>query len=167
MSQKPVTMDQLKQILQLKNDGVAIREIARRTGISRNAIKRYLLRLQPPQDEPSEELTNKQLADKAYDNDALSAKTERHNALMEHFVYAEKELHKTGVTRQLLWVEYKEQYCDGFTYSRYCYHFSRFLKHTDVSMHLEYVAGDMIMIDLNSAILSYQCYNTYMYYLSF
>ena len=45
MSQKPVTMEQLKQILQLKNDGVAIREIARRTGISRNAIKRYLLRL--------------------------------------------------------------------------------------------------------------------------
>ena len=147
MSQKPVTMEQLKQILQLKNDGVAIREIARRTGISRNAIKRYLLRLKPSQDESAEELTNKQLADKAYDNDVLSAKTDRHNALMGHFVYAEKELHKTGVTRQLLWIEYKEQYSEGYTYSRYCYHFSRFLKHTDVSMHLEYVAGDMIMID--------------------
>ena len=45
MSQKPLTMEQLKQVLQLKKDGVAIREIARRTGISRNAIKRYLYRL--------------------------------------------------------------------------------------------------------------------------
>ena len=155
MSQKPVTMEQLKQILQLKNDGVAIREIARRTGISRNAIKRYLLRLKPSQDESAEELTNKQLAEKAYDNDVLSAKTDRHNALMGHFVYAEKELHKTGVTRQLLWIEYKEQYSEGYTYSRYCYHFSRFLKHTDVSMHLEYVAGDMIMIDFAGKKLCY------------
>jgi len=38
--------------LQLKNDGVAIREIARRTGISRNAVKRYLLRLEPPFGDP-------------------------------------------------------------------------------------------------------------------
>ena len=77
MSQKPVTMEHLKQILQLKNDGIAIREIARRTGISRNAIKRYLSRLEPPPGDPPEELTNKQLADKAYDNDALSFTTAR------------------------------------------------------------------------------------------
>jgi len=62
MSQKPLTMEQLKQVLQLKNDGVAIREIARRTGISRNAVKRYLLRLEPPCGDPPVELTNKQLS---------------------------------------------------------------------------------------------------------
>ena len=42
MSQKPLTMEQLKQVLQLKKDGVGIREIVRRTGISRNAVKKYL-----------------------------------------------------------------------------------------------------------------------------
>jgi hypothetical protein len=31
MSQKPIVMEQLKQILQLKCDGIGIREIARRT----------------------------------------------------------------------------------------------------------------------------------------
>src|SRR6266487_6024556 len=66
MSQKPLTMEQLKQVLQLKNDGVAIREIVRRTGISRNAIKRYLSRLEPTVGDPPAELTNKQLAGKAY-----------------------------------------------------------------------------------------------------
>lgn len=40
MSQKPVIMEQLKQILQLKNDGTAIREIARRIGISRNSVRK-------------------------------------------------------------------------------------------------------------------------------
>ena len=43
MSQKPIVMDQLKQILQLKCDGIGIREIARRTGISRNSVRKYLL----------------------------------------------------------------------------------------------------------------------------
>jgi transposase len=155
MSQKPLTMEQLKQVLQLKKDGVAIREIVRRTGISRNAVKRYLSRLEPHAGDAVVDLTNKQLADKAYDNDTLSFTTGRQDALMKHFMYAEKELHKTGVNRQMLWVEYKEQHPDGYTYSRYCYHFNNFLKHTDVSMHLEYEAGDMIMIDFAGKKLRY------------
>ena len=70
-------MEQLKQVLQLKNDGIAIREIARRTGISRNAVKRYLLRLEPANGDPPVELTNKELACKAYDNETLSSATDR------------------------------------------------------------------------------------------
>lgn len=154
MSQKPLTMEQLKQVLQLKRDGVAIREIVRRTGISRNAIKRYLSRLQPDPGEPVVELSNRQLADKAYDNDTLLLASGRREILLKHFIYAEKELHKTGVNRQLLWMEYKEQHPDGYTYSRYCYHFNNFLKHTDVSMHLEYEPGDMIIIDFAGKKLS-------------
>ncbi len=42
MAQKPITMEQLKQILQLNQDGIAIREIAQRTGISRNSVRKYL-----------------------------------------------------------------------------------------------------------------------------
>jgi transposase len=155
MPQKPVTMEQLKQILQLKNDGVAIREIVRRTGISRNVIRKYLSRLESPPGEEQERLSNKQLADTAYDNEVLSFATGRLEALMKHFLYAEKEIHKTGVTRQLLWIEYKDQYSNGYNYSQYCYHFKIFLKHTDVSMHLEYEAGDMIMMDFAGKKLSY------------
>jgi hypothetical protein len=42
MAQKPIAMEQLKQILQLHKDGVGIREMARRTGISRNSVRKYL-----------------------------------------------------------------------------------------------------------------------------
>ena len=45
MAQKPVSMDQLKQLLQLKNDGVGVREMARRLGISRNSVRKYLVLL--------------------------------------------------------------------------------------------------------------------------
>ncbi|MEJ7627155.1 MAG: helix-turn-helix domain-containing protein [Ferruginibacter sp.] len=50
MSQKPIVMEQLKQILQLKNDGIAIREIARRTALSRNSVRKYLLLLKEDSD---------------------------------------------------------------------------------------------------------------------
>lgn len=155
MSQKPLTMEQLKQVLQLKKDGVPIREIVRRTGISRNAIKRYLYRLGATFNSTPEELSDKQLADKAYDNDTLLLTTARLQALAKHFAYAQKELHKTGVTRQLLWLEYIEAHPDGYTYSRYCHHLHVFLKHKDVAMHLEYEAGDMIMIDFAGKKLCY------------
>lgn len=45
MAQKQIAMEQLKQILQLKNEGVGIREISRRIGISRNSVRKYLERL--------------------------------------------------------------------------------------------------------------------------
>lgn len=155
MSQKPITMEQIKQILQLKNDGVAIREISRRTGISRNAIKKYLSRFKISSKQDQAALSNKELADTAYDNEALSLATGRQDGLMKHFAYAEKEIFKTGVTRHLLWQEYKEQYPAGYNYSQYCYHFTIFLKHKDVVMHLEYEAGDMIMIDFAGKKLHY------------
>ena len=156
MSQQPITMEQLKQILQLKNDGVPIREIARRTNVSRNAVKKYLRRLESSADvEPARDFTNKQMAEKAYDNEALIFTTTRIEALTKHFMYAEKEIHKTGVNRQILWVEYKEQHPAGYTYSRYCYHFNRYLKHHDVAMHLEYEPGDIIMLDFAGKKLEY------------
>jgi|SRR6185312_9373568 len=72
---------------------------------------------------------------------------ERLQQITAHFAGAEKELSKTGVTRQLLWHEYLEQNPDGYSYSRYCHHLQQYLKNRDLSMHLEYAPGDTIMID--------------------
>lgn len=142
MAQKPIAMEQLKQVLQLHQDGTGIREIARRTGISRNSVRKYLSRLQA-----AEHTSDGELAAKAYDTDLLALEAERLRQLTVHFTNAETELSKTGVTRQLLWQEYLQEHPDGYSYSRYCHHLSEFLKNRDLSMHLEYQAGDMIMID--------------------
>ena len=148
MSQKPIVMEQLKQILQLKYDGVGIREIARRTGISRNSVRKYLALLSAtPGDENSKEFSNAELADKAYSKDLLEHDAVRLEQLGQHFSNCQSELSKTGVTRQLLWQEYLSLHPDGYSYSRYCYHLKRYLKNSDVSMHLEYQPADMIMVD--------------------
>ena len=147
MSQKPIAMEQLKQILQLKNDGVGIRETARRTGMSRNSVRKYLALLGYEESDEGDSLSNKSIADKAYRNDQLEHDADRLQRLFTHFAYAEAELAKTGVTRLLLWNEYILQHPDGYVYSHYCYHFNQYLRHQEVSMHLEYQSGDVIMID--------------------
>jgi transposase len=142
MAQKPIVMEQLKQIIQLQTDGISIREIARRVGISRNSVRKYLSLFNT-----NENLSDSELADKAYSNDLLEHDAERLRQLTAHFSSAGTELSKTGVTRQLLWREYLVKHPDGYSYSRYCYHLNQYLKNRDLSMHLEYEAGDMIMID--------------------
>lgn len=148
MSQKPVVMEQLKQILQLKCDGIGIREIARRTGISRNSVRKYLAMLPATTvDDGSVAISNKDLAERAYNNDQMEHDALRLEQLSRHFAACGSELSKTGVTRQLLWQEYLQHHPDGYSYSRYCYHLKLYLKRSDVSMHLEYQPGDMIMVD--------------------
>ncbi|SCB73973.1 Transposase [Chitinophaga costaii] len=153
MAQKPIAMEQLKQILQLQQDGIGIREIARRTGISRNSVRKYIGLL--AKDAPVEAWDNKTLADRAYGNDSLNHDTDRLQQLIIHFQYAQGELNKTGVTRQLIWQEYIGQHPDGYVYSHYCHHLNLYLKNRDLSMHLEYHVADMIMIDFAGKKLSY------------
>lgn len=142
MAQTPIAMEQLKQVLQLQKDGIPIREIARRVGISRNSVRKYLSRLNV-----SEGYSDSSLAVTAYNNDLLELEAERLRALAAHFSSANEDLACTGVTRQLLWKEYLVEHPDGYSYSRYCYHLSQYRKNRDLSMHLEYTPGDMTMID--------------------
>lgn len=142
MAQKPIAMEVLKQVLRLRSDGISIREIARRAGISRNSVRKYLLRINA-----RGVTSDQQIACEAYNNDLLELEAERLRQVTTHFITAGIELTKTGVTRQLLWQEYLAQHPDGYSYSRYCFHLNRYLKHRDLSMHLEYTAADMIMID--------------------
>lgn len=45
--------------------------------------------------------------------------------LLSFFPYMYKELRKTGVTRKLLWEEYKARYPDGYQVTQFCLHYSR------------------------------------------
>ena len=117
MAQKPIAMEQIKQVLQLKNDGIPIREISRRVGISRNSVRSYLARLQSAQI-----TSDSELAAVAYNSDLMALEAERLYHVTAHFKSTGSDLTKTGVTRQLLWREYLTEHPDGYSYSRYCYH---------------------------------------------
>jgi transposase len=153
MAAKAIQMEQLKQVLQLKRDGLSIKAIARYTGIARNTIKKYLARIDCTNNAST--VKDHELSNTVFNNDATDLKGKRYTNLLEHFGYAETELNKTGVTRQLLWLEYKEQCPDGYNYSQYCYYLNECLRHKEVVMHLEHTAGETIMIDFAGKQLSY------------
>lgn len=152
MAQKPVAMEQLKQVLQLQSQNIPIREIARRTGISRNSVKKYLRLINNQVDTPAAG----QPDDWLYANqDELQQQVLRLEQLQRYINANLSEINRTGVTRRLLWQEYLELYPNGYAYSQFCFHWATCLKQKDVVMHLDYKSGDMIMIDFAGKKLSY------------
>jgi transposase len=159
MSQKPINVNQIKQVHQLWLDGVKIKEIVRRTGISRKTVKKYLRQLNilttatDGSHEP--EMSDKQLADIVYNNDTTPVKDKRLEALSNHFKEAASDLSKTGVTKRRLWMEYMEQNADGYMYSQYCKLFKQYLQNSDAAFHWDYRPGEFIQADFAGKKLSY------------
>lgn len=58
-----------------------------------------------------------------------------------------QELRIKGVTRQLLWLEYKERHPDGYEYSQFCELYRKWTKHLDVTLRQEYKAGEKMFVD--------------------
>lgn len=57
------------------------------------------------------------------------------------------ELRKKGVTLQLLWMEYKERFPEGYQYSQFCEYYNRWAKTLEVSLRQEHRAGEKMFID--------------------
>ena len=147
MAGKTISMSKLKQIIRLRGDGVALQTIARAVDISRNTVKKYL-RLIEIRELSSEALLH--MSDEQLD--ALLAdpdpdEEQRLAALSSLFPYMEKELRRTGVTRWILWGEYKQKHPDGFSYSRFCDHFKQYRISQGGSLRFEYQPGDKLFID--------------------
>ncbi|HNC37691.1 MAG TPA: IS21 family transposase [Saprospiraceae bacterium] len=144
MAAQSTTMESLIQIFKLAESGVPIKEICRRTNIARNTVRKYLKLLDG---RSYSTLSKKELAALVYDNDTSDYKGLRYQNLIKHFEDNVSELEKTGVTKQLLWIEYKEKYPEGYNYSQYCFHFQEYLQSKDVVMHLEHNPAEEVMVD--------------------
>jgi transposase len=59
----------------------------------------------------------------------------------------DKELRKKGVTRQLLWSEYKNLHINGLGRSQFNYYFARWKAQVNPTMRMEHKAGDKLYVD--------------------
>jgi len=59
------------------------------------------------------------------------------------------ELKKKGMTRQLLWQEYKEQHPDGLGITQFKEHYARYAKTLNPSMRQIHYAGDKLFVDFS------------------
>jgi len=51
---------------------------------------------------------------------------------------------RPGVTRQLLWLEYKPAHPDGYQYTQFCAHYARWRATLDPVLRQEYRAGERV-----------------------
>jgi transposase len=61
--------------------------------------------------------------------------------------YVHNELMKKGVTRQLLWSEYKEAHPNGINYTQFCHKYLTWCALRKMSMHQIHKAGEKAFVD--------------------
>jgi transposase len=147
MAGKIVCMYNLKQIISLKMQGQSRKSIAKAVGTSKTTVKKYLQLIESNcldyqlllsmEDHELEALFNSPPEDMAIRNADMQA-------MMSYFV---KELERVGVTRWVLWGEYRNKHPDGYSYSQFCYYLQQYLKAKSATMHFEHEPGDKMFID--------------------
>ena len=156
MTGKPKPMSQIKQLLQLHQQGKNKKFIARSLGISKNTVKAYLakLALSPLNIQSLLSLDDPILEAKFHTGNS-AYKDERFDHFKANLDYFVKELGKVGVTKQLLWEEYRSDYPGGYGHSQFCHHLVQQLIARKPSMVLQHRAGEKLFIDFAGKKLSY------------
>ena len=159
---QPLRMHQIRRIIELHQLGRSIRETERLTGFSRNTIWEYLRRISVSG------LTYSELL--SLDDESLipvvhveaieksrSGRTtdERYGSFESRLEYYSSELRRRGVTRYLLWKEYRTDHTQGYSYSQFCEHLGRYLKRDQAVMHFTHQAGEQLQVDFAGDKLGY------------
>ncbi len=127
MANKTLHMNQIEKIIELRSKGHSLRKIARLLSISKNTVRKYLVTGKPEQD--------------------LGVNSERESILEAKMSKMLKELRKPGVTRALLWEEYKKEHPGGFSYGRFCERIKRFRQVQNATIKLDHRPGNYLQVD--------------------
>ena len=156
MAGKPKPMSQIKQLIRLYQQGESKKSIARILGISKNTVKAYISKL--------EGLKTDFKALLSLDDPVLEArfhagnpayKDNRYDTLKPLLGQIKLDLGKVGVTRHLLWEEYREQVPDAYSYSQFCHHLLQYQKASKPSLVLTHNPGEKLFIDFAGKKISY------------
>jgi len=154
MANTRLDMKTTKQLLRLYTTGVSKLQISKQLGFSRKTIRKYIDIFHNSQ-LTYEELI--QLSDSDLDTifDVRSVVfSSKEEALHLFFPYVSKELKRVGVTREILWKEYKIKHPQGYAYTTFCEHYKKWKGKVSPSMHMEHKAGDKMFVDYTGKKLS-------------
>jgi transposase len=148
MAGKPKHMSQIKQLIRMHQRGAKIKTIARVLGISKNTVKSYLRKLETLKESHQEllKLDDPVLESCFHAGDPAYCDT-RYASIEHRLDYYAKELTRRGVTRKLLWEEYRQQTPDGYGLTQFCFHLNQHLLRKTPSMVLEYQPGQKLFVD--------------------
>ena len=145
---KTKRMDQIRTLIKSYQKSGSIKEVCRILNVSRNTVRKYLRALSVHKLSTSEALLldDEALAKLVYEATS-SAEEQRLVDFQNQASYFISELRRVGVTRQLLWKEYLEQYPDGYRYSQFCTHLKRVIGNKNLTIAMEHIPGEIMQLD--------------------
>jgi transposase len=148
MANKPISMIKIRQILRLHHQGQSKKQIALRVGISRNTLKKYIQEFEASKMSFKEisQLSDKDLEELFIKPEAQSV-NEKLQTLFNLFPAMDKEMKKKGMTRVLLWEQYKSNHPDGYGISQFKRYYAQWKAQVNPTMHMEHKAGDKMYVD--------------------
>ena len=159
MANQVISMQQIRALIQLLEKGYSLRAISAQLSMSRQPVTLYAARLRSASYslEDLRYLCDSELAaivyapagQVDYSDDA------RRLDLTTRIPYYLTELTRTGVTRLLLWEEYRRECKDPYRYTQFCILLKQAGKTTQATMRLVHAPAAMVMVDFAGDKMSY------------
>src|SRR5699024_4735028 len=100
-------------------------------------------------------MENPELEAKFHPGNPAYKEADRFTDFKAQIDYFLKELKRKGVTKRLLWEEYKAQYPGGYKYSQFCFHLQQQQIAARPSMGLTHWPAEKLFIDFAGEKMSY------------
>ena len=158
MANKLTSMQTLRTIMQLAGRSLSQRAIARQLNLSRNTVGHYLQQVDATQIAINtlQAMDDAALAALLYPPNTIAvSQDKRHSHFCKQVPYLLAELKRTGVTRQLLWLEYISQYPEGYRYSQFCFHLKEQRAIVSPAFLNHYKPAETMMVDFAGDPLHY------------
>jgi transposase len=163
MAGKIKTMSQIKQLLIMHQQGRSKKSIARALGMSKNTVKSYLLKLdllvhgQGSTDSLGSllSLDDPLLEGRLHAGNPAYKDDIRYDELQTKMENILRQLQLKGVTKHLLWEEYRHENPLGYGYSQFCWHIQQYEKVSKPTAVLTHLPADKLYIDFAGKPLFY------------
>jgi len=138
-------MRKIREVLRLRWDqGLSTREVAVTCGLARSTVSEYERRARKAGlGWPLPDVDDGILEVRLFPPPPVGAGPRA----MPNFARVDVELRRKGVTRLLLWEEYREEHPDGYGYSRWCDLLQEWYGQVEVSMRVVHKAGERVFVD--------------------
>lgn len=147
MAGKQISMSKIKQVIRMRVQGVSLQKISQVLRSSRNTVRKYLQIIEVKGYKFEDLLALEDSELEALFSSPSEENVQRYSDLESFFPYMKSELKRVGVTRWLLWGEYKDKYPSGYSYSQYCDYYRQWQEAQGAVMHFEHEPGDKLYID--------------------
>lgn len=149
MPTERLSMRRIRDLLRLNAQGLSSRAIAASLSISKGAVGAYLSRVRAAGLSwplPSELDDDDALELLLFPGQVGSRVPERP---VPDWGAVDRELRRKGVTRALLWEEYRAAHPEGYGYAWFCEHFEAWKGRVRPTMRQTHVGGDKVFIDFS------------------